>query len=110
VARPPPVPTPFTRQFVISGYIVDFACRSARLVVELDGGQHGDNGSDEGRTGSLEALGWKVVRFWNNEVLENRDAVAKIILELATQRLPGSSADASGTTFREPRSRTCGDP
>jgi very-short-patch-repair endonuclease len=106
VARPPAVPTPLTRQFVIADFIVDFACRSTRLVVELDGGQHDGSKADEDRTQALETLGWKVVRFWNNEVLENKDGVMEVILELAASRLPGNQVEAPGPTLREPRSRT----
>ena len=52
----------FTRQHVIGNYIVDFACRSAKLAVELDGSQHVESLADEERTAELEALGWKVIR------------------------------------------------
>ncbi len=77
----------FTRQLPIGDFVVDFACRTARLAIELDGGQHSDSASDEARTGLIEAHGWRVIRFWNNEVLENTDGVLTVILqELALAR------------------------
>lgn len=65
----------FVRQFPVGPYIADFACREAALIVELDGGQHADNAKDLSRTTYLNAEGYGVLRFWNNEVLQNRDGV-----------------------------------
>lgn len=60
----------FRRQYPIAGYIADFACVSARLVVELDGGQHLDAANyDSERTRIIEMHGYQVLRFWNNDVL-----------------------------------------
>jgi very-short-patch-repair endonuclease len=70
----------FTRQHVIGGYIVDLACREVRLAIELDGSQHIGSVADEERTRDLEALGWRVMRFWNSDVLANCDGVAEAIL------------------------------
>ena len=81
----------FTRQLVIDRYIVDFACRSARLAVELDGGQHARRtAEDDARTAKLMAHGWRVMRFWNNEVLENLEGVvARISAEVGAEpKLP----------------------
>ena len=73
----------FVRQFPIGPYIADFACRSARLVIELDGGQHREE-IDASRTATIEAYGYRVIRFWNNEVIENLEGVvAAIVQELA---------------------------
>jgi very-short-patch-repair endonuclease len=70
----------FRRQFPIDRYFADFACIEARLVVELDGGQHGERIEyDAERTRVLEALGFHVCRFWNHEVVENLDGVLKTI-------------------------------
>jgi very-short-patch-repair endonuclease len=78
----------FTRQLTISDlYIADLACRQARLAVELDGSQHVDSAYDEARTKHLDALGWKVIRFWNNEVRDNADGVAAAILAAAEKCL-----------------------
>jgi len=74
----------FTRQFPIGPYIADFACRKARLVVECDGGQHVDNEADDIRTKAIEAHGYRVIRFWNNDVLANTDGVVTAILHELT--------------------------
>ena len=66
----------------IGPYIADFACPETALVVELDGGQHAENAADEKRTAFLNVEGYSVLRFWNNEVLENRDGVLSTILSV----------------------------
>ncbi|PXV54697.1 Very-short-patch-repair endonuclease [Dyella jiangningensis] len=72
----------FRRQHQIGHYIVDFVCPDAGLIVELDGGQHGDQVIyDEHRTLELQATGYKLLRFWNNDVLKNTDSVLEAILE-----------------------------
>jgi len=72
----------FRRQYVIEPYIVDFCCVEKRLIVELDGGQHdGRRYQDTERTQFLESKGYRVIRFWNSEVLENLDGVMGIILK-----------------------------
>lgn len=71
----------FTRQHPIGNFIADFACRSLRLAIELDGGQHGDSPTDANRTRIIEAHGYRVIRFWNNEVLGNIDGVLQVIAE-----------------------------
>ncbi|ESK57492.1 endonuclease domain-containing protein [Acinetobacter tjernbergiae] len=68
----------FRRQHVIAPYIVDFYCHELGLVIELDGSQHNtDDGRayDVERTKFLEALGLKVVRYWNNDLLKNTESV-----------------------------------
>jgi very-short-patch-repair endonuclease len=66
----------FNRQVVIRPYICDFAARSVKLVIELDGGQHGEAVAyDTVRTEFLEARGYRVLRFWNNDVLTNLEGV-----------------------------------
>ncbi|AYA04080.1 endonuclease domain-containing protein [Acinetobacter sp. WCHAc010034] len=68
----------FRRQHVIAPYIVDFYCHELGLVIELDGSQHGTDDAieyDAERTNFLEALDLRVVRYWNNEVLQNVDVV-----------------------------------
>jgi very-short-patch-repair endonuclease len=71
----------FSRQIPVGPFICDFICREASLVVEVDGGQH-DAGAaaDESRTRFIEAKGYRVLRFWNNEVLENAEGVLLTIL------------------------------
>ncbi len=73
----------FRRQMPISGYIVDFACPLHKLVVEVDGSQHGnaaDQEYDRSRTERLQSLGWKVLRVWNDEVLNDIDNVCSGII------------------------------
>lgn len=79
----------FRRQFPIDRYFADFACVEAKLVVELDGGQHTDKADyDEQRSKTLEACGWRVIRFWNSDVIENADGVADTILAELGRRAP----------------------
>ena len=68
----------FVRQFPIGRHVADFACRDLRLVIELDGGQHSPE-VDAARTQVIEAFGYKVIRFWNNDVLANTDGVLEVI-------------------------------
>jgi very-short-patch-repair endonuclease len=70
----------FRRQAPIGRYIVDFVCFERGLVVEVDGGQHAIEAErDDVRSAWLESQGYRVLRFWNNEVLENADGVAAAI-------------------------------
>jgi very-short-patch-repair endonuclease len=71
----------FRRQHPIGRRVVDFACPSRKLVIELDGGQHSiAHDSDEARTAELERHGYRVIRFWNNDVLGNTAGVVETIL------------------------------
>jgi len=79
----------FRRQHAIPPYIADFACVELRLVVEVDGGQHGDE-RDEARDAAMHEAGWLVLRFWNNEVTENLDGVLARIAEVIAKRRTGS--------------------
>ena len=77
----------FRRQYIIEPYIVDFCCVDRKLVVELDGGQHADRREyDERRTAFLEAEGYQVVRFWDNEVLKEQEVVLNMILDILEAR------------------------
>src|SRR6476646_2709406 len=72
----------FRRQVPIGPYVADFACMAARLVIEVDGSQHGEahaQARDAERTQWLEREGYRVVRFWNNEVVRDRTAVMEAI-------------------------------
>jgi very-short-patch-repair endonuclease len=71
----------FVRQAPIGPYFADFLCAEAGLIVELDGGQHADSSADLRRTAFLNHEGYSVLRFWNNEVNSNRDAVLQAILD-----------------------------
>ena len=86
------------KQRVIGGYIVDFYCASAKLVVELDGSQHYDgrkNAYDAERTNYLESLGLVVLRIPNNEVFENFEGVCMFIHRMIQRRIknPGAAID-----------------
>jgi very-short-patch-repair endonuclease len=72
----------FRRQRPIGHYIADFACIEHRLVIELDGGQHADDTADAQRTAWLESRDWRVIRFWNNDVLGNTAGVIETILRV----------------------------
>ena len=75
----------FARQEPIGSYVVDLCCRERMLVVELDGGQHVARADhDAGRTALLQALGYRVLRFWDNDVLANTDGVLQRIAEALT--------------------------
>jgi very-short-patch-repair endonuclease len=70
----------FRRQYPIGEFVADFACLEAMLVIEVDGGQHADSEEyDLRRTKTIEAQGFRVLRFWNNEVLGNIDGVLQSI-------------------------------
>jgi very-short-patch-repair endonuclease len=75
----------FRRQVPVAGFIADFLCQDARLIVEVDGGQHGEQvTSDAERTEILKNRGFEVLRFWNNEVLNDIEAVLECIVEKAS--------------------------
>ncbi|AZO67246.1 MULTISPECIES: endonuclease domain-containing protein [unclassified Mesorhizobium] len=80
----------FRRQMPIAGYIVDFACPDRKLIVELDGSQHAQaeaSASDAARTAKLEALGWTILRFWNDDVIRDLDNVCQhIVIEAGADR------------------------
>ena len=70
----------FRRQHPFREYVLDFVCLEAKVVIELDGSQHFDTQShDAVRTSQLEAAGFQVLRFWNNEVLSNIEGVLEIV-------------------------------
>jgi very-short-patch-repair endonuclease len=82
----------FRRQHYVEGYYLDFACEELKLVIELDGGQHNDHSAiqrDEVRTARLQQSGWRVLRFWNNEVTENIEGVLISIQHALTQNHEG---------------------
>jgi len=68
----------FVRQFPIGPHVADFACRDAHLAIELDGGQHSPE-IDFPRTQVIESYGYRILRFWNNDVLQNTEGVLEAI-------------------------------
>ncbi|WP_097459938.1 endonuclease domain-containing protein [Mangrovitalea sediminis] len=71
----------FRRQRPIGPYIVDFVNIEARLVVEADGGQHNSDANDQERDHWLQQRGYRIMRFWNNEILQNTEEVLAAILQ-----------------------------
>jgi very-short-patch-repair endonuclease len=75
----------FVRQEPIGPYICDFVCREQRLVIEVDGGQHADSATDKVRDQWLVSHNYRVMRFWNNDVLGNIDGVLMTINDAANR-------------------------
>jgi very-short-patch-repair endonuclease len=72
----------FRKQIWLAGYVADFACPEARLVVEADGSQHAEDVNyDTARERAFARLGWKTLRFWNNEITDNLEGVLTVIAE-----------------------------
>jgi very-short-patch-repair endonuclease len=77
----------FRRQVPVENYILDFVCFEHRLIIEIDGGQHASSPTDEARDAVLAAAGFKIARYWNNDVLQRRAAVLDdIFAKLAESR------------------------
>lgn len=79
----------FRRQYQVGPYYPDFACVEYKLIVELDGGHHAEEqnaANDAERTRYLEAAGFSVLRFWNNEVMTNLEGVAQTIQDALRQK------------------------
>lgn len=77
----------FRRQYPIGNYVVDFICREKKLIIEIDGGQHNQDEIkeyDELRSKYLESKGFKVIRFWNNDIDTNIESVVNEISKLLT--------------------------
>jgi very-short-patch-repair endonuclease len=70
----------FRRQVPIGRYIADFVCHEQQLIVEVDGGQHSESAKDQERDRWLSEAGYRVVRYWNNDVLKNPHGVLESIL------------------------------
>jgi very-short-patch-repair endonuclease len=82
----------FRRQHPYGDYVLDFVCLEAMLVIEVDGGQHdAQSDQDEARTAVLNAAGFTVLRFWNNEVLNETEAVKEAIWRALKAQNPSPS-------------------
>jgi len=93
----------FNRQVRIKPYFCDLVARTPKLIIEIDGGQHSDSARDARRTQFLEAKGYRIIRFWNNEVLGNLDGVvAEIERIIATIPSPTPSRKRKGSDCGEP--------
>jgi len=82
----------FRRQHPIGPFIVDFVCIDARLIIEVDGGQHHESQRDRRRDDLLRGRGFLVLRFWDNEVLQNTEAVLEEIWMAIGDRTPSPPA------------------
>ena len=65
----------FRRQSPVGGFIADFLCEELRIIIEADGGQHAKSAEDLERTARLQAAGYQVIRYWNNDVMSNMEGV-----------------------------------
>lgn len=82
----------FLRQYIIGNYIVDFICREKKIIIEIDGGQHSENVDyDIARTKFLESKGYKVIRFWNNDIDNNISGVYQKLEDVFDIHPPKSS-------------------
>ena len=94
----------FRRQVPIAGYIIDFACPAKRLIVEVDGSQHGEDenaGKDAVRTARLEQDGWTVLRFWNDDVIRDIEAICDHIVVAARLMAEDAARQAEAIAQRE---------
>ena len=82
----------FKRQVAIDHYIADFVCLQRRLIVEADGGQHAESGTDVRRDAYLRGQGFRVLRFWNSDIFENEEGVLTSILDALQAPLPDAAA------------------
>jgi very-short-patch-repair endonuclease len=90
----------FRRQVPIGTYVVDFVCLKRRLVIEVDGSQHAtEREEDDRRTAWLESRGFRVMRFWNNEVLQNLDGVTEAIRAAMRNEPPPRPSPQGGGRF-----------
>lgn len=93
----------FKRQVVIGRYIVDFINFQNRIIIEADGSQHAENKRDEARDAYLASQNFRVLRFWNNDILKRPDAVCELVLNALKAPLPNPSpARGEGLGFPLP--------
>ena len=90
----------FRRQHPVPPFVLDFACMDAMLAIEADGGQHNGSAHDSYRDHVLRGLGWRLLRFWNTDILSNPEGVAETI------RAALASVPASGSHPNPPPSST----
>ena len=90
----------FRHQQPIGPFIVDFVCQERRLIVEADGGQHSGSASDVPRTDYLQSKGYRLLRFWNDEIMNNVDGVAESIAAALLTPHPAQAAPESPSPSR----------
>ena len=98
----------FVRQDPIGPYVVDFACREQRLIIEVDSGQHATDPRDAVRDKWLADRGYRVLRFWNNDVLANTDGVLEAICAALNEATTGAQ-NRGGAPSPRPSPRTRGE-
>ena len=86
----------FVRQQPLGRFVVDFLCREKRLVVEVDGGQHDESDRDRARDQWLREHNYRILRFWNNDVMSNMDGVLETIANALHEAAPPHPVPASG--------------
>jgi very-short-patch-repair endonuclease len=92
----------FKRQVPFGPYIADFLCAEAKLIVEADGSQHAEQASaDDIRTAHFESQGYRVLRFWNNDVLQNLEGVLEAIAAELGTKTPSSCPSPQGEKRRQ---------
>jgi very-short-patch-repair endonuclease len=96
----------FVRQEPIGRYVVDFICREKRLIIEIDGGQHADSQrqSDQVRDQWLRDHNYRVLRFWNNDVMRNIEGVLEVIAGAVHEAAPPLPVSACGVNRPLPAS------
>jgi very-short-patch-repair endonuclease len=95
----------FVRQDPIGPYVVDFACREQRLIIEVDGGQHATDARDAVRDQWLADRGYRVLRFWNNDVLSNTQGVLETIAAALSEIAGAQNRGGAPSPRPSPRTR-----
>jgi very-short-patch-repair endonuclease len=90
----------FRRQQPIGPFIADFLCQEQRLIVEADGGQRAGSAADQRRTAFIESKGYRVLRFWNNDILSNLDGVAQVVAAALSIPHPAQASPESPSPSR----------
>ncbi len=95
----------FVRQDPIGPYFVDFVCRERRLIIEVDGGQHATDPRDAVREAWLADRGYRVLRFWNNDVLANTEGVLEVIAAALSEASGAQTRGGPPSPRPSPRTR-----
>jgi very-short-patch-repair endonuclease len=90
----------FRRQQPIGPFIADFVCQERRLIIEADGGQHSESATDGRRTAFLESKGYRVLRFWNNDIVTNLGGVIDVIAASLSTPHPARASRESPSPSR----------
>ena len=90
----------FKRQLPIDFYIADFVCIGQKLIIEADGGQHGESQHDVRRDAYLTSQGFRILRFWNIEIFDNEDGVGETIFRALHDPSPSQACDLGPSLSR----------